>query len=76
MATLKIGEMDYKNNTKPVLLDGVPVFYLDFTTYMGHRRSQDKELAACLSEKLGYTITPKDVSTALMLEYIADKKDA
>lgn len=73
MPSLKIGEMDFERKQKPVLLDGKPIFYLDFSTYMGHRRSQDKELASKLSEVLGYVITPKDVSTALILEFIPEK---
>lgn len=74
MAKFKIGELDLTEDPpyKPVYLNDELIFKLDYSTYMGHRRNQEKELCQALSNRLGYDVTPRQLNSAMILETISD----
>ena len=74
MPSFKIGEIDLLSSDKhkPVFLDDKEIFRLDFNTYMGHRRPQEKELCEVLSKHLGYNVTETMLNRAMMFEFISD----
>lgn len=76
MHSFKIGEMDLLSSDKykPVFLDDKEIFRLDFSTYMGHRRPQEKELCEVLSKHLGYTVTENMLNRAMMFECFPDNE--
>ncbi len=56
-------------------LDDELIYTVDKTLYAGvARRNGEADLCDILTEKLGRTVTPRDLSTARMLESIDDEE--
>jgi hypothetical protein len=71
--TFKISEVLYDENFKEyknVILDGKEILRLDFTTYMGHRKDQTKDLLEILTKKVGREISRSDLNRAMLLGVI------
>jgi hypothetical protein len=55
-----------------VYLDGEMIYEVDNTKYCGFTRDNMPEICKRVSEKLGRTVTSKEISTARMLGYISE----
>lgn len=58
---------------KVIYLDYKKFFDIDLDYYMGYRRDNTNDICNALSDRLGYNVTPKQLNTALMIEYISDE---
>lgn len=59
-----------------VYLDGEMVYEVDKTKYYGNiTRNCINDICKIVGEKLGRTVTPRDISTARMLEMISDESE-
>lgn len=66
-------EWTEKGEETRAFLDDEHIYTVDKTLYAGvARRNGEIELCNILTEKLGRTITPRDLNTARMLESIDD----
>lgn len=66
-------EWTEKGEETHAYLDDERIFTVDKTLYAGvARRDNEGELCKILTEKLGRDITPRELSTARMLESIDD----
>jgi hypothetical protein len=71
--TFQISPVQYDENFKEfktVILDGKEILRLDFSTYMGHRRDQTKDLLEILTAKIGRPVSKEELNRAMMLGVI------